>query len=63
MSFTTSPSNTILTNSTQNSQNTNQNNSFPHDIIVWNLNSFNDKLYELKILVKKYEPKVRCLQD
>lgn len=63
MSLTSSSSNNSLNNLTQNPQNTNHNNNLPHDVVVWNLNSFKDKLYELKILVKKYEPKVICLQE
>lgn len=63
MSLTSSSSNNSLNNLTQNSLHSNHINNLPHDVVVWNLNSFKDKLYELKILVKKYEPKVICLQE
>lgn len=40
-----------------------QTDTFCCDIVVWNCNSYTNKLDELKIIVKKYNPKVICLQE
>lgn len=46
-----------------NPNNTAQTDTFRCDIVVWNCNSYTNKLDELKIIVKKYNPKVICLQE
>lgn len=61
-----STSNTFLTISNSihnNNNNTAETNTFHCDMVVWNGNSFTNKIDELKIIVKKYNPKVICFQE